>query len=269
MKRAGEVLGSLLRRCANGHSGPAYEWEGSGRYLCRRCRDDAQAAAQDEQAGAREKARLDDNRKRQCRKKHERQREYYQNAGYTLHDVDDKRFNDGRFVFASVSDNNIINSQVDESVTIHTIRVNAARCVDAEDVGDDVLFEQVGSGLTASNEDRKGQALSPDTLFISDFSLKPNHQNSGIGSAIMEVFFEYVDRLKVNAVYGNLAVADIVANDGDREINEKLRKRLIYFYHKRGFDVMWLGTEQEQQGIWGRIDWHRGNQSPGRLLHTD
>ncbi len=82
----------------------------------------------------------------------------------------------------------------------------------------------------------------------------------------MQVFFEYVDRLGVNAVYGDLAVEDIVANAGDRESNDELRERLIYFYHKRGFDVTWFGTEQ--QGIWGRIDWHRGNQSPGHLLHT-
>ena len=117
----------------------------------------------------REKARLDD-KKQRCREK----REYYQNDGYTLHDlhdVDDKEFNDGRFVFASVSDSNGSNSLVDKSVTIHTVRVKAARCADVEDVGDAVSFEQVGLGLTASNEDLKGLVLSPDTLFISTFHL--------------------------------------------------------------------------------------------------
>ncbi len=107
MKRAGELLSPYLRRCTNGHRGPAYGWEGSGRYLCRRrlaVADEEQRLAYERlerQAAALEKERLDKNnnyRKQRCCALRERKREGYQRDGFTLHDIEGA--DDGRFVLA-------------------------------------------------------------------------------------------------------------------------------------------------------------------------
>ncbi len=241
MKRARELLSPYLRRCANGHSGPAFEFPNSGRYLCRRCLVVAEEGQR--QAAAREKARLDD-RRRLCREKRERKRKEYQDQRFELHDIDDKGADDGRFVYAHVHHSDLI----------HTVRVNAARCVDVEGA---VSFETIGPGLTARNTNLKEQVLSPGTLFIPDFCIWPYHQNIGIGSAIMDIFFKYVDRFKVNAVYGHLSTADLNAEGGQSGIDEGRRERLIHFYTKFGFDVTWFETVHEE-GL-GRIDWRRDN----------
>lgn len=218
------------------------------------------------QTAAREKERLDD-RRRRCRALRERRRERYRQQRFEVHESDDTGADDGRFVYARVDHSAGYDPTTKQRVPhlIQTVRVNAARCVQGSN---SMSFASIGPGLIARNKDLTGRTLSPETLFISDFRLRPLHQNSGIGSAIMDIFFAYVDKMAVNAVYGDLSNSDIEAEaeDGHRGIDEGRRDRLIHFYTKFGFDVTWFETLHGE--LWGRIDWRRGHPRPGRLLHT-